>query len=442
MNATTRLTFAVSGLLVTALLVLYSADAHAVIDGVVYDGVAFNLRAKVDHIQTPDGGAPLIWGYTAGTRAQYPGPTLIVNEGDNVVVSLVNDIPDLPVSIVFPGQDNVTTIGGTPGLMTQEAPADGTTVVTYTFTASHPGTYMYHSGTRPELEVEMGLFGALIVRPSLGSDHAYNHADSFFDREYLFLHSEMDPRIHDTVEFEGVAALDNTDYLANYDPNYWFYNGRAAPDTLFPAGVPWLPTQPYNILPLMHPGDKVLLRIIGGGRDMHPFHPHGNHVRIIARDGRLLESSPGAGADLSHKIFTIPVAPGETFDTIFEWTGKGLGYDVYGTTADGPQFAHDCIDNDGDGFDDTNSEYCADHGKPLPVTIPEGLELAFGGFWSGSPFLGSSGALPPGEGGLNPGGGYTFPWHSHSEKEIINYGIFPGGQLTFVIVLDHGIPLP
>ncbi len=38
--------------------------------------------------------------------------------------------------------------------------------MTYTFTASQPGTFLFHSGTRPELQVEMGMIGALIVRPT------------------------------------------------------------------------------------------------------------------------------------------------------------------------------------------------------------------------------------------------------------------------------------
>jgi len=30
---------------------------------------------------------------------------------------------------------------------------------------------------------------------------------------------------------------------------------------------------------------RVLVWIIGQGRWQHPFHEHGNHVRILARDG-------------------------------------------------------------------------------------------------------------------------------------------------------------
>ena len=37
--------------------------------------------------------------------------------------------------------------------------------MTYTFTASTPGTHSYYSGTQGDLQVEMGLYGAFIVLP-------------------------------------------------------------------------------------------------------------------------------------------------------------------------------------------------------------------------------------------------------------------------------------
>ena len=52
----------------------------------------------------------------------------------------------------------------------------------------------------------------------------------------------------------------------------------------------------------------------------------------------------------------------------------------------------------------------------------------------GSSSRGGVGALPPGEGGFNPGG-FMYMWHSHNEKEIINNNIFPGGMLTMVLVM-------
>ncbi|WP_373500398.1 multicopper oxidase domain-containing protein [Desulfococcus sp.] len=462
MNKTTYRISRVPILVAAVLLFLLTGSAGAAIDGI--SGTSFNLTARVDRISTADGGSVLLWGYAnGGARAQYPGPTLIVTEGQTITVQLTNNlavagggaIPN--VSMVFPGQA-VTVEGtdpGVPGLLTSEAAPGGT--VTYQFTAGHPGTYMYHSGTRPELQVEMGLLGALIVRPSgFPGNYAYNHPDSRFDHEYLFLLSEMDPRIHDTVQFFGpdAAQLRQSDYLSDYFSNYWFINGRTAPDDMSESNVFWLPTQPYNTVPRMHPGERMLMRVIGGNRDMHPFHHHGNHARVIARDGRMLESAPGRGADLSYEGFTINAIPGETVDAIFQWTGKGLNWDIYGSTLDDPMYAHNCIDivnNETglappDGFADANSdfpyEYCADHNKRFPVTLPEKQDLAFGGWYSGSPFLGTAGALPPGEGGLNPNGGFSYMWHSHTEKELTNYDIFPGGMLTMLIIEAPGVTIP
>jgi len=62
--------------------------------------------------------------------------------------------------------------------------------------------------------------------------------------------------------------------------------------------------------------------------------------------------------------------------------------------------------------------------------------------YSGSPFLGDEGVLPPGEGGLNPNAGYFFMWHSHNEKEMVNNDIFPGGMMTFGIIEPPGVAIP
>ena len=431
-------------LLGAAFMILLTANAGAMIDGIT--GTTFNLTATTGHISTPDGGSYLIWGYANGAGlAQYPAPTLIVNQGALVRVKLTNKLtvagggtpPN--VSMVFPGQkvDIVPTDRGVPGVLTNEAAPNKS--VTYQFTAANPGTYTYYSGTDSALQVEMGLMGALIVRPSAGAQYAYNHQNTQFDRETLFLLSEMDPRIHQVVESFGPAAVAATGYLANYFPVLWFINGRAAPDTMAEPMAPWLPYQPYDCMPMMHPGERLLMRVIGGGRDLHPFHHHGNHARVIARDGRLLESAPNKGPDLSYEVFTIQSQPGSTIDAIFEWTGKGLGWDIYGSLAAGPEFAHDCMDMNGDDFDDTTHEYCPDHYKPFPVSLPTNLELTFGGFYRGSPFLGLVNPLPPGEGGLNPNGGYTFMWHSHTEKEMVNFDIFPGGMMTMLIIEAPGV---
>lgn len=461
--------------IVAALLLLFSSSAlYAAIDGLT--GTSFSFTAKVDYISTADGGSMLLWGLAddngSSGRAQYPAPTLIVDQGETITVNLSNQLSvkkgDIPnVSLVFPGHDVTAScavygVDTCPqGTLALEAEPDGDQV-SYSFVAENAGTYVYHSGTNPGLQVEMGITGVIIVRPT-GFDStaptAYDEPGTEYDREELFFLTEMDPNIHLMIEKKGPQAPGLQALLDDYFSNYFFLNGRTAPDNMAEPNISWLPTQPYNSVPRMHPGEIVLMRVVGGGRDMHPFHHHGNHAAVIARDGRVLASAPGAGPDLATEGFTITGEPGKTVDALFTWSGKGLNWDIYGG-----QDVHDLMPHTCNGvaltdpgpdnnipqeaqpggapeFDPVSGEYCADHGKKFPVLLPGNQELAFGGWWGGSPYLGSLGALPPGEGGLNPYGGYSFMWHSHTEKELTNWDIFPGGMLTMMIIEHHSAPI-
>jgi hypothetical protein len=162
---------------------------------------------------------------------------------------------------------------------------------------------------------------------------------------------------------------------------------------------------------------------------MHPFHTHGNHVQVLAQDGQLIAN--GTGQLMGPLVFTVTSMPGATTDGIFTWTGKGLNWDIYGVPH--VSGSNTCTP-DAEGYDVTTREWCDDHGKEIPVQFPELQQLTFGGFWSGSPYLGVLGSLPPGEGGLNPNAGYTYMWHSHSEREIVNNDIFPGGMMTMLVI--------
>jgi hypothetical protein len=427
------------------LLALLPVTAKGVVDGIT--GPTFNLTAKAGKISIPDGSKNYLWGFADGTGpAQYPGPTLIINQGTTVVVNLTNQIPTVPgnlpvnVSIVFPGQ-NVAATGGIPGLLTREAPPGGT--VTYTFTASQPGTYTYYSGTQPELQVEMGLFGAIVIRPTLGvncltvtnpaapnNGYAYCNPDAYFDREYLFVLSEIDPAIHRLVEFGQMAKVDNT----TRHSTAWFENGRSFPDTMVEASTSMLPNQPYDAMPLMHPGEKVLIRLIGGGSNLHPFHTHGQNHLVIARDGRLLTTT-SAIINLPVSDFTTTAIPGETVDAIWgPWTGAKLGWDVYGHDGTEPGI---CTTPNADGFDPVTFEYCPDHGKLIPVAIPAQSLMQFGPMYGGTPYLGVPGDLPPAHVQQNPMAGLSFMWHSHSERELTSNNIFIGGMATMALVLPY-----
>ena len=435
-----------SVLLMGLALALPSGQANAQLDIQGITGPTFNLYAFPFNMNLPEGSSLQMWGFgdqDGGAGAgynlpQYPGPTLVVTEDVPVTINLTNSGVPNPVSIVVTGhnvQADCTTTTCTDGLVTLASSGSSETVQ-YTFTPTEPGTYLYHSldGSNPGLHVEMGLLGVLVVRPADLSRSAYGAGtETDYDQEFLYLLTEIDPEVHLQMERGHVTHFTNSDRFAKI----WFVNGRVFPDLFQGDYNPLFPHQPYQSLALAEPGDNVLVRNINAGHDSHPFHYHGENLRFVGRDGRML-SSTGATADLGRSDNTINSAPKQAVDAIWTWTGANLNWDIYGHDT-----VHDCVDTDGDGFGDGpdntyEHEFCADHGKAFPLTLPGAQDLTLGGWWSGSPFLGDTGDLPPGEGGLNPFGGYFLVWHSHAEKELTTFDIFPGGSLSSVVILPPG----
>jgi hypothetical protein len=413
--------------MIAAYLVPGSASA-AIIGEDLTAATSVTLTASEGHVSVADGASVYSWGYSLdGSPMQLPGPTLFLQQGQTITVTLNNELPAAAgnASIVFPGLETTGTSGGVPGLLTREATNGGS--VSYTITANEPGTYQYHSGTRSDLQVEMGLYGAIIVRPSTVaagcSKSAYGHSETCYDREFLFLLSEIDLQVHQAAEDQASGPGPIDVGTGEFHSVYWLLNGRTGPDTMAAANVGTLPNQPYNAFPHMEPGEKLLLRVVGANREMHPFHTHGNHARVLARDGRLIVSETDTTKLAGPLLFTIPSVPGGTVDAVFEWTGKDLGWDMYGHAP-------------GDATEP--NEWIADHGKPIPVQLPSLTSLAFGGFYSGSPYLGTMSSLPPGEGGLNPNSGFAYMWHSHTERELVNNDVFPGGMMTMLIIEAPG----
>jgi FtsP/CotA-like multicopper oxidase with cupredoxin domain len=513
--------------LIVAVATLLTATAHAAAPGIT--GPIFNLVATPAYITQPDGAMVYSWGYgcdgapsgylpaaISGTfcnTMQIPGPTIIVHVGDAVTVNLRNSLPSSAgnTSILFPGF-NVQPTGGVTGLLTQEAAPGGT--VSYTFTASTPGTRAYYSGTQGDLQVEMGLYGAIIVLPTAAptagcpthntaagvngggtalvaggeSDFrlsttgaAYGVAGSCYDREYLFQFSEMDPRIHSQAQAQvtakagcvaGAAGCSLEVATEPYVPAYFMINGRSMPDDMDGNYAAQYPHQPYNGNPHMHPGDQVLLRIIGQGRWQHPFHEHGNHVRILARDGNLITSASNAALLAGPLMFTTTTTPGLAMDGIFYWSGKGLNWDPYGhnPSSSDPVAKLSCTP-DANGYNTGNLtainyyEWCQDHNKPLeaapfgdvagtgPATLPDANILANGAWYGGSPYLGPNatvraegptGTTPPSGTIANPPtseAGFAFMWHSHNEREITTNNIFPGGMMMMMLVDSREFPI-
>jgi FtsP/CotA-like multicopper oxidase with cupredoxin domain len=514
-------------LLAPMVALLLAATARGATPGI--KGPTFNLTAQTAFLNQPDGAAVYSWGYGCTTpgaghtfapaaianatcpEMQVPGPTLIVNEGDSVTVILMNKLPPAAgnTSILFPGFQLQAFTDGTPGLLTQEA-TNGQTV-TYKFVASIPGTHAYYSGTQGDLQIEMGLYGAIIVLPTQTatfsnctsglaatnlavekvwgeqdfrlSPAAYDHARTCYDREYLFQWAEMDANIHrqalaqvsDPTRIAACATSATAQGCSlevatePYHPGYFLINGRSMPDLMDANYAPEYPHQPYNGNPHMHPGEQVLIRTIGQGRWQHPFHEHGNHVRILGRDGNLILTPDGNGL-AGLLMFNTDTTPGQAFDGIFYWTGRGLNWDPYAHNPNStdPYATVSCIP-DGNGYNTVlpalltklNTvnyyEWCQDHNKPLevaplgdvagggPATLPSPNIFTNGAWYGGTPYLGPNATtrsagptdnLQPSNTQANPANerGFAFMWHSHNEREITTNNVFPGGMLMMMLV--------
>jgi FtsP/CotA-like multicopper oxidase with cupredoxin domain len=246
--------------------------------------VSIDLCAKTGSITLPGIGAVDIWGYALKpigmecsdpeVVAAIPGPVIDVAKGSDLTVTLHNELAE-STSILFPGASAEAA----------EAASGGT--VTYSFTTSDPGTYLYQSGSNVSRQVPMGLYGALVVRAATAG-RAYDDPSTAYDTEAAVVLSEIDPNLN--ADPNGFNLLD-------WAPTEWLINGKPYPDT---AQIP------------ANAGDRVLLRYVNASLDHHTMALLGMHQRVIAKDADALsypfevvaETVPaGSTADM---IATVP----------------------------------------------------------------------------------------------------------------------------------------
>jgi len=198
-----------------------------------------------------------------GYNAVVPGPEIRVAVGDRVRVILHNELSE-STAIHFHGQVVPNAMDGVPGL-TQPMVKPGESF-TYEFTVVTSGSHMYHSHMNGAVQIPSGLLGAFIVE---------GPAEPVFDVE--------------------------TTMILNDGPLGYTINGKG-----FPA------TQPI----VAAPGQRVLIRYMNEGLQIHPMHLHGMPQQVIARDGYPLPQP--------YLSDTVLVAPGERVDVIVDATELGL----------------------------------------------------------------------------------------------------------------------
>ncbi len=228
---------------------------------------------------------------------ESPGPVLEVPKTSKLLqIRLKNGLEEV-TSLVIPGQiasmSPKTFVDGTGRSRVKsfdiEVPASGGK--RWYEWELRPGTYLYHSGSHPQVQVQMGLYGAVKkdaakvdvydpLKPNRNLRTAYTDKDNKrirYNNEALLLFSEIDPALHlkvDTGDKDTIAGgwFAGPKSTLDYNPTYYLVNGQpfSSLGNSISAGVQ---------------GQKTLLRMLNAGLKTHVPTINGSYMDIIAEDG-------------------------------------------------------------------------------------------------------------------------------------------------------------
>nr|WP_237690795.1 multicopper oxidase domain-containing protein [Paenibacillus caui] len=231
----------------------------------------FTLTAELHDWAPVNGVLTTAWTF----NGQVPGPTIRVTEGDHVRIHFINRLPE-PSTVHWHGILLPNEMDGVPGL-TQDAVQPGGSF-DYEFTASHAGTFMYHSHYDDMKQIGSGMYGAFIIDPKATAVPAGTGdltAQTKYDHDYTMLLSG----------FHVNTAMEE-------EQDYFTINGVSYPDT-----------PPLDV----KKGDTVRIRLINiDTMEPHTMHLHGMDFALVARNGSPLKSV--------ETMNTVLIGPGETAD--------------------------------------------------------------------------------------------------------------------------------
>jgi len=255
----------------------------------------------------PDGGAGTtvpMWGYASapytggacdwasvGTPSA-PGPVIEVPVGDtSLTIHLRNELPTgTPTSLVIPGQvaplSPVWVEPGAPAttytsrssntmrirsVTAETMPvADGGGDGTYSWSNLAPGTYLYRSGTMPQVQVQMGLYGAMTADSGVGEAYP---GIAYVDQA-LLVYSAIDPALHAAVDVGDYGPAMSMTSTIDYNPKFFLING-APFDPLVAGSNEFAVTQ----------NTSALIRFVNAGLESHAPTTYGLRMNLVAEDG-------------------------------------------------------------------------------------------------------------------------------------------------------------
>ena len=216
---------------------------------VIYELTASSFEWEISKAKTVQA-----WGF----NRQVPGPTIRANKGDTLVVKVKNELEE-PTIIHWHGIRLESSMDGTGEVQQPIQPGEE---FEYRFTVPDAGTFWYHSHHNETIQVERGMYGALIVE---------EETEIQVDDERVFMIDDM--KLNDKNEFKRGNFFQR--WAERHD-------GREG-DTLLINGK----EMPYI---QMHAGQTERWRFINSSSARYfLLHLEGRPFRIIGTDGGLIE---------------------------------------------------------------------------------------------------------------------------------------------------------
>lgn len=164
---------------------------------------------------------------------------------------------------------------------------------TYNFSVDsrYVGSHMYHCHVHTVKHLEMGMYGALIVKD--GSNRI-NSGGPSYDFEWNMVMSTVDPAYH--------TAVQDSPVFGDYNPRYFLINGQEGLSTNAPAEVL-----------TASPGANVAIRLMG---------IHSTNARFEVRDSNgsrrnfTLHNIDGFALPSPRSVSFIEISPGSTKDVM------------------------------------------------------------------------------------------------------------------------------
>jgi len=303
-------------------------EIHIRLEVIELNGYSPDLGKPVATFDIAPGIQPGLWVFAPKSRGmstlsfasivanpllRAPSPTIRVEQGDKVIVTLENS-HYFPHSIHFHGVDHPFQRADGQGNDGVPQTSNKLTmpghVFSYELQPRQPGSMVYHCHVQAHTHVLMGLIGLFVVEENKPNNwlqtfnigagkvrHPSKAVREEYSQEYDLVYQDLDQQLNERIQQHNdtrlLAKSINRDYnITQRTAEFFILNGRSFPYTL------------RESLVVLEPDEKVKLRVFNAGEEPLALHMHGFKPTVTHFDGVKLTEKQRIQRD----VFTLGAA--------------------------------------------------------------------------------------------------------------------------------------